>query len=182
MRGFTLLETLVALVVLGLVVLGLTQGLRFGVNAWERQVREGARRDDLGATDRILRRLVEQAEPGHSGGEPMLQGSRGTMLVRSVLPGPSGLGVPQPVLAAIGIDVAQRLVLRVSGRGMPAAETPLLAGVDRMELAYWRDVSGWQDAWSGRDLPRLVRVRLVFNDPARHWPDILAAPMRERLE
>jgi len=31
-------------------------------------------------------------------------------------------------------------------------------------------------------LPRLIRVRLEFppNDP-RHWPDIIASPMRETL-
>ena len=44
--GFTLMETLVALVVLGFIVAGLAQGLRFGLVAWDRQAvvidRDGA--------------------------------------------------------------------------------------------------------------------------------------------
>jgi len=39
MRGFTLLEILVALAVFAFLVLGLTQGTRFGLAAWDRQAR-----------------------------------------------------------------------------------------------------------------------------------------------
>jgi prepilin-type N-terminal cleavage/methylation domain-containing protein len=42
-KGFTLLELLVALVVLGLLVVGLNQGVRAGLTMWGAQTREWAR-------------------------------------------------------------------------------------------------------------------------------------------
>ena len=41
-RGFTLLEMLAVLAVLGLLLAGLSQGIRFGLRAWDMQAREVA--------------------------------------------------------------------------------------------------------------------------------------------
>jgi prepilin-type N-terminal cleavage/methylation domain-containing protein len=45
--GFTLLETLVSLVVVGLILSGLAQGFRFGIAAWDAQARLLASGGDL---------------------------------------------------------------------------------------------------------------------------------------
>ena len=50
--GFTLVETLVSLVVLGFIVAGLAQGLRFGLRAWDFQSAAIARDSALDTTDR----------------------------------------------------------------------------------------------------------------------------------
>ena len=49
--GFTLLEVLVALSVLGFLMLGLAQGLRFGLLAWDRQAQVIAARSDTSPAD-----------------------------------------------------------------------------------------------------------------------------------
>ena len=61
--GFTLLEIIVAAVVLGFVVAGLSQATRFGINAWDVQTRLANNAADMERLDRILRLLIEQSAP-----------------------------------------------------------------------------------------------------------------------
>jgi prepilin-type N-terminal cleavage/methylation domain-containing protein len=49
--GFTLLEVLVALAVMGLLLFGLVQGSHFVLLGWDRQTRLAARTEDLDAVD-----------------------------------------------------------------------------------------------------------------------------------
>jgi hypothetical protein len=50
-----------------------------------------------------------------------------------------------------------------------------------MELAFQREDGRWSSTWRSPDPPALVRIRLHFlpND-AQRWPDIIAAPLRDR--
>ena len=184
-----MLEVLVALVVFGFLMVGLTQGTRFGITAWRFQA-DGARRaSELEAVDRTLRQLIAQAHPGTIDTPPAFAGQPGGVLLRTVLPQSGGGLASRAVDAAIGLDGQRRMVLRwtVHGAGGASArEDVLLAGLDRLELAYWRpgkggEAGGWQRTWSGPVLPSLVRIRLGFAaGDRRHWPDIVAAPMQER--
>lgn len=191
--GFTLLEILVALVVLGFLMLGLTQGTRFGLQALTAQGRLLDERAELDAVDRTLRWLIERMDPGGPNQAPEIQGGRGTLAFTSELPA-AAAGAARLADVALVLTGGQ-LVLRWTRRlnavrlGPPPApqEAELLRGVERIELAYWRratkdnPVSGWIEVWSEQVLPDLVRIRLVF--PAsdrRRWPDIVVAPFRER--
>jgi Tfp pilus assembly protein PilV len=62
--GFTLMETLVSLIVLGFIIGGLAQALRFGMTAWDRQVGVIDRDSALDSTNRILRMLLSRMAPG----------------------------------------------------------------------------------------------------------------------
>ena len=190
--GFTLLEILVALVVLGFLVIGLTEGVHFGLRAWELQARMIGRRQDLDAVDRTLRRLVETMDPGTSADPLTLQGNPTSLAFTAELPMTSPLPIRRADVG-LGVDAAHRLVLRwtphlhaIRFGAAPAAQTSeLLRGVDRLEVAYWGPAAGggWQNRWNQAGLPGLIRIRLIFikGDP-RHWPDIVAAPMRDRID
>ncbi|MBV9784138.1 MAG: prepilin-type N-terminal cleavage/methylation domain-containing protein [Acidisphaera sp.] len=190
--GFTLLEILVALVVLGVLVLGLTQGVQFGLKAWATQSRTTARRDDLDAVDRALRRLITHMDPGGETESPHVTGTSGSFAFTSDLPAAASALETRRVDVALGVERG-RLVMRWTPhlhvvRFTPAVptEAELLRGVDHLEISYLRAPgkgAGWQSAWTWDDLPELVRIRLVFakGDP-RHWPEIVAAPMRVRPE
>ena len=85
--GFTLLETLVALVVLGFLIAGLIQGLRHGVGAWQRQMRTLAAQGDLDAADRTLRTLIARMDPGGvSGAPPAFVGTAHSLVFTTRLP------------------------------------------------------------------------------------------------
>ena len=184
--GFTLLEVLVALTVLGFLMLGLTQGVRFGLLAWDRQSRVTTARMELDALDRVLRRLIEQMDPGTRRDPPVVVGTAGSVEFRTNLgPAAGPLGVRD---ADVRLTVeGGRLVMRWRphlratrfAAPPPHSEAELLRGVAGLEIAYW-GAAGWQPGWTGRGLPALLRVRLRFAaGDGRWWPDIVAAPLRE---
>lgn len=190
--GFTLIEVLVALAVLGFLMLGLSQGLRFGLAAWDGQARLLGRGGDLDTADRTLRRVVTQLVPTDDPQAPGLRGTAQGFEAVTELPVTAALPTRRASVA-LGVDRGGRLVLRWMpylharrlGPPPPAEESELLRNMAQVELGYWSAAAGggWMSSWARMDLPELVRIRLVFarGDP-RRWPDIVAAPMRERAE
>lgn len=191
--GFTLLEILVALVVLGFLLAGLNQGVRFGLRAWTMQGRSVDQRSELDAVDRTLRQLVADMDPGTQVEADTVHGSATELAFTSDLPEGAAAFLPgRHADIRLSVDRAHRLVLRWLphrhvvrfGPPPPPTDTVLLQGVERLSLSYWpRNGAGWATQWENRHLPALVRIRLVFakGDP-RRWPDIVAATMRERPE
>ncbi|MDR3537710.1 MAG: prepilin-type N-terminal cleavage/methylation domain-containing protein [Acetobacteraceae bacterium] len=190
--GFTLMETLVALVVLGFVVAGLAQGLRFGVAAWNRQARSIDRDGALDATDRTLRTLFAAMVPAGDPQSPAIVGSRDRLAFVADLP----VGAPVTPIrlsdTVVGVDGAHRLVLRwtphLHARVLTPAiaqEAVLLPGVDGVTFAYYRaggqgHPGAWTDRWQGVDPPLLVRMHIEFRNHALHWPDLIVAPERRQ--
>jgi general secretion pathway protein J len=188
--GFTLLETLVALVVLGLLVVGLTHGVSTGLGLWHAQSRRLGEAADLDAAERTLRNLLGGMPTSPGGdtapGSVTFDGSSNRLAFVGNLP--TGLGTTQ--LANIELELkGRRLILswtphrhEVSDAPPPKPiETELVGGVKRLELAYWGSTApdqpaAWQEQWQGPQLPDLIRVRLRFADgDRRHWPDLVVA-------
>jgi len=188
--GFTLLEVLAALVVLGFLAAALSQGVQFGLLAWRDQAQAVSRNADLDAVDRTVRSLIEQMDPGAMTGEQLrVQGTDRSLAFRTELPAAAS---PVPVPRAdveLGVDAAHRLVLSWRpfhriwlGPPRAAATVPLVEGVERVEFAYWQ-AGAWLASWSGPGLPPLVRLRIVFPKASkRQWPDIVAGPRRDRWQ
>lgn len=185
--GFTLLEVLVALTVLGFLMVGLTQGVRFGLLAWDRQSRLIETYSELDAVDRLLRRLVEQMDPGTRRDPPQVAGSAAELAFRTDLgPAAGPLGARDAEVRLLVRDGRLLLRWRPYLRAIrftpppPLTETTLVEGVAALEIAYWGE-AGWQPNWpEQRRLPALIRLRLRFaEDDRRRWPGIVAATLRE---
>jgi general secretion pathway protein J len=192
--GFTLLELLVALTVLGFLVIALNQGTRTGLQFWFVQNRQIARTAELDTTARLLRALLSglpilAAAPANPGGSPVAPSFAGKADELTFVGDlPNGLGGSQ--LADIKLMLhGQRLVLmwaphrhELAGAKPAATETELMSGVDRLQLAYWGPASPgaaerWLAVWNGPPLPKLIRVHLILvQGDNRHWPDLIAAP------
>jgi general secretion pathway protein J len=184
--GFTLLELLVTLVVLGLLLTTLSQGVRFGLRAQQIEGGIAAGATDLEATSRVLRRLLAQAVPGDPSGQgATFTGTAHAVAFTTRLPdGYGAIATRQAdvsLLVADGHHLALRWLphyRRWIAQPPPPATRSLLDGVDRLDVAFW-DGASWTAAWSAPDPPRLVRLRVVFAaGDSRHWPDIIAAPMQ----
>lgn len=185
--GFTLLEILVVLVIFGFIMVGLTQGVQFGLHARAMQAHAIDTRSELDTTDRVLRALIEQMDPGTNDRSAVVTGTAHTLVFNTMLPTEDG----QPVEAALGVDAAHQLMIRwtphphAARLGPPPQPTGsvLLANVDHLDFAYWQppgnQAGQWLDSWHGSPLPELVRIRIAFRkDDRRRWPEIIIAPMR----
>jgi len=193
--GFTLLEILVVLVVLGLLMTGLTKGVQLGLQAMDRQSVALGDRAELDAVDRTLRDLVTHIDPGGGRTQMQIEGKTDSFHFISRLPRAVALLTRRADMTLL-VDDKQRLVLRwkpalheISFDDNPPdpTDTVLLDKVDKLEIAYWApddgggQPAGWHDDWNSPYLPFLVRLRISFPDgDRRHWPAILVAPLLEQ--
>lgn len=191
--GFTLLEVLVALVVLGLLVVGLNQGVRTGLAFRQAQDRHLSDTAELDATMRLLRTILTRlpvAADGSrllapAGSDGMNGGPDRVSFVGNL---PTGLGSIRRAEMTLHLRNRQLVLSWAPHRHVAAAAAPpptdtvLLHGVERLELAYWGlagagEDNGWQERWDGTVAPELIRVRLAFPPgDLRRWPDLITAP------
>jgi general secretion pathway protein J len=187
--GFTLLEILVALTVLGFIMVGLAQGMHFGLLAWSAETRLSAGNADLETVDTALRHVIEGAAPGDDLDPAPFIGSSDRLACITALPNAAGPSPHRRMQAILMVDADHRLVLRwrpythaTPLRPPPApTDTELLNHVARLRIAYWRPGGGWLHAWNATDLPTLVRLHVEFvHGDRRDWPDIVAATRLDR--
>jgi general secretion pathway protein J len=193
--GFSLVEVLVALVLLSLLSMVLFFSVRFGITAWRRG---GERSDQIHTSmlvQDLLRRLIGQAYPlvlveGAGSGRVDFAGTA------------TSLDFLGPVPVALASGGRARFKLSIEGRGdhsdlvltsrpelvaddasAELSRKTLLATIEAGEFAYFgvtqpQSAALWHERWSGElSLPALVRLRLRFarSDP-RLWPDLTIAP------
>jgi general secretion pathway protein J len=192
--GFTLLEMLVVVIVLGLLMAGLTQGVRAGIALWGAQQRRVGQTAELDAGARILRILLTgiSAPPssaiGGSGDDNGFKGDSDHLSFVGDLP--TGLGTTRHADISIALR-KDDLVLSWTphlheipfGPQPSPSETELVARVARLEINYWGSTApdqpaAWQTRWDGPAPPLLIRIRLAFaKADQRRWPDLIAAPV-----
>ncbi len=199
--GFTLLELLVAMTLLGLVMAMVFGGLRLGVRVWETGEVRAERRAGIAMAQRLIRDVLGRSHPmirsNRRNVHKVAFDGRGDRLeLASLMPaylGPGGFN--HVILDVTGDGDSLRLALRFAPveqngdasealRGADdAAETVLVDGVASAAFSDYgsrrpREEPAWRDDWRDAEiLPRLVRLRIVFADgDRRHWPDLFVAP------
>lgn len=186
--GFTLLEIIVAVVVFGILIAGLSQTVHFGLVAWRAEGRQSTKNTDLETVDSTLRIVIANLAPEDDNGDPAIIGTNQTLTGISRMPIPETGLREAPVEVGLAVS-GNRLVLRWRPythaeplRGLPPlAEASLAEGVGRLRIAYWKPSGGWADVWNQPALPKLVRLRLTFlGKHPPHWPDLVIAPILSR--
>lgn len=198
--GFTLLELLVALVLLGLISTIALGGVRLGARTWETVSEKAGNNGRTQMVRAFLRRELSQAVPvlaPDSGGADMLayEGGRDSLLFVAPLALHFGLGGFQRLELAI-IDDPQEAE---AGKQLILTRRPfhrdevldrededderhiLLEGIEEAEFAYregGESAGGggaWSAEWRDRDaLPAMVRLRVTFRDGRKAiWPELL---------
>lgn len=195
--GFSLVEMLASLAILGLVALVLSAGIGGVAAAMRRQAVARDAQDQVQAAQVYLRRRLERVAPlvDTQGGGSTVDMAGGSVRLDFVGPAPDRNGP----------DALQRyrLVRREGGELTLFTMSTLAAGTDPRDpgLSGWTPaallngtaglaiqyfgpvrgggtVAAWQDSWLGRqEAPALIRIRVAFAPgDARIWPDLLVRP------
>jgi general secretion pathway protein J len=184
--GFTLVEVLVALTLLSLLGVMLSDGLRFGVRAWERTREVSSSVGDIAATQTFLRRRLEgPTRPDRFEGEPewlrfealwmadLGAGAFHRFAIRHDAEAAEGGAL---VLSWSPAEAAGSAVSALSGARV------LLGGVDAMAIRYFGALEDdaaprWRDTWPPDTArPALVHIDVRFADPRRRWPPLIVRP------
>lgn len=202
-RGFTLLETIIAMVVLALVMVLLTGGLRFVTAGWDRGARAAEASETIALVQSTLRReaaaarrLTWQAQPGT---KPTVTFRGDPDRVGLVVADPGFPNDPGLAIAFFYVDVQPgqstlrysraRFDLRLSSfaEAKPTDDLVLSRGPVAYSFDYFGTVPGeprprWVSPWPDREAPpRLIRLRSRDAGGLAVWPDIVV-PLPVDLE
>lgn len=199
-RGFTLLELLISLTLLGLILVLLFGGLRLGVRSWDSVQARVDNLNSVRSVEGFLRRELEGIAPYRwkvgTSQRYAFVGERHK--VNFVAPLPSRIGGGG--LYAIALELEQTS----AGRRLTWKQAPLdvrmqdfsaldpiqelvlvaseLKTVDDIWLSYFGSETEtspprWVERWdSSSKMPLLVRIQVRFADGSE-WPDFVVSPM-----
>ena len=189
-RGFTLVEVMVALTILSLIMLATVSGLRTLANTQGSLEKVTARADEIRSVSSVLRDLFESVVLGSSTGGLTLGGGyaeatyfrmdEGTIEWKASLQFGERYGGTHILRLAAE---EEQLVLRwLLPTGRPPrdadwSQAPARVMVEQLQefgLAARQSASeDWQQNWRGEDPPTAVRMRIKASD--RYWPDLVMA-------
>lgn len=194
-RGFTLLELLIGISLVGLILALLFAGMNLGIKSWDVGESRIATSSRQAIVLDFIRRTFEQARVVRwkSGdedqlafvGEPESVYFAGSISIRGR---ESGQHLVSIGLAdgAGGRDLVMRwqvLDLRTPGFSRLESSQPkvLVEGVSSIRLSYYgaksdSEESAWHEQWFQLgSLPRLIRLSITMEN-GETWPDVIAAP------
>jgi general secretion pathway protein J len=197
-RGFTLLELLVAITLLGLIATMAFSGFRLGTRAWDTAA---GREHDVYLVQQMLRTRLSAAYAaaeldlglplGADDGEPFFEGGPDHVSFVAPLPDLFGVGGLYRVVVEVVEAEGRRDLVMSWQLWRPEAngnlDDPdgrnrrvLLDGVGDAAFTFFGPAEHtgeavWQDSWRERStLPLLVR--LVLEHPEKPWPPLVVAP------
>lgn len=200
--GFTLLELLIAITLLGLLMAALFAGLQLGARAWERGEERLDQSARLQVVQGFLRDRLTQSYPldvvedGSRRRHLTFEGTSEALRFVTLMPEHLGTGFAEFVLAIGDQDDARHLIVRwrpfeVSEPVPATADAEpqvkvLLEQIETLQLSYYgapsRELPAtWYEQWREASvMPDLVRLRISFPPGDRRaWPDLIVRPMTD---
>ena len=202
--GFTLVELLVALTLLGLLSVVLFGGLRFGTRAWEAGNARVERLAEVQAVQGVLRRRIAQAvlpedagaKSAFSDGPAAFSGAEDSLRFVALVPSRFGVGgfyLFELSVVDDGDGARLELAWRLFRPDQPGdldqpapglgGRRVLIEGIEAAKFGYYGAARAgaeaeWRERWDGAGgLPALIALEVAFpaGDP-RSWPELVVAP------
>ena len=195
--GFTLLEIMVALVVLSMIVSTAFGALRMGERSWEAGLARTGKTETLRTVAGVLQRQFNQALTltWTEGAETTIAFSGSREQVRFIAPAPQhhgSTGLFEYTLVLEPLEDGAQLVLYyllhdpdstgLQAGGSDRERVLLVEDLKTASFSYYgspvaNDPPLWHSQWNNdaETFPRLVRVRLVTYEGQRPWPELVLA-------
>jgi len=168
--GFTLLELMISIAILGLILVALTGGLHFAGRAWQTQERQADRLGDINAVQNALRQIIATGFA--------FEGDSASLKFVGKLPIALERGGLYDIQMLV-VDDRLTLSWRPHFKGVASLDergATLLNRVENVQLAYYSSPQGWKNSTKGKDkAPQLISltVQLEAHQP---WPTLVVAP------
>lgn len=192
-KGFTLLELLVGMVLLGMLLTLLFGGLRLGSRSWDSGDKRADESAQLRAIHGFMRRELSQVFPLRWKNEAdtrlAFAGESGALKFVAPLP----VQVSGGGLYLLGLElergeegsrlIMKRVLSNPAAKDFSSLEqgekSVLIDHVEKLAIAYFGAATpesepGWQEKWDDQKrLPLLVRIQVKLSD-GRDWPYLVA--------
>ncbi len=170
--GFTLLELLISLSIFALIMVALTEGVRFSGQAWRTQEASNVRQGDINAVQGVLRQMIVSGQE--------FNGRPEDLKFVGKLPAALARGGLFDIELALEDD---KLVLFWAPHFKgPSAhsernQTVILDGIVTTSFSYNFGSNGWQNATNGQSKQlQLIDIQAQLAN-GRTWPQFVVAPM-----
>lgn len=188
--GFTLLELLIAMTLLGLLTVALFAGLKFGTRVWAASETATAGANKVNAIQMLLSREIARAYPlfvtkDVTDAHVEFDGTERTITFLGPDPRGSGAMLRISALASGGENTATlKIVARPELSNVRNDATMAeLHGLRFLEFAYFgaedaKTAPAWHAVWQNeKRLPTLIRIRAAFARGTHTiWPALVIAP------
>jgi len=195
--GFTLLEIMVAMVVLAMIMTTAFGALRLGERSWEAGLARSSETETMRTVAGVLQRQFRQILPlsWTEKTQTTIAFSGTREQLRFIAPAPQhhgATGLFEYTLVVEELDHNSRLVLYfrlhdpdISGFAPDGSDRQRVLLVDELKMAsfdyygspFAGDEPQWHSQWSddAEAFPQLLRARLVANTGQRPWPELVLA-------
>jgi general secretion pathway protein J len=195
--GFTLLELLIAMTLLGLVMVMLYTSLNMGAKSWDFAENKSAETAEMRDAYQFIQRQINRmrpVSPSNFDDQRKFVGKENTLQFISLAP--DNIGISGSVIQQLEVEDADEGVLLRLKSSMDHADAEwqlmanedeegyvLFSGANEIEFGYFGakklgERANWFDTWEREDnLPELIRLTIVFPDEHPVWPVLLAKVM-----
>jgi len=186
--GFTLMEVLVVMTIMGLMMPLIYANVSTGVTAWVQGQTHVSHANNVQSIQMRLRQQLSQTYPKFLASPDMaghvdFNGTATSLQFISPMPEALGSGGWAKTTLLISLE-GEGLQLTMAQRPELAWEdTPeassirLLGNIKAASFSYFGSDNSWHDGWSNqKELPKLIRLRMEFANSKRVWPELVVAP------
>ncbi|WP_347989602.1 prepilin-type N-terminal cleavage/methylation domain-containing protein [Methylomonas sp. AM2-LC] len=190
-KGFTLIEMLIAMTLLGVMVVLLFSSLKIAANSWNVGEDKVVAVNKKAVVYQFFRQhltsilpVVQTTQPellGDATPQPSFIGQAQAMRFVGALPVSSARKGLQIFQIAANTDDASKLMVALSpfigGDNAQADKEVLVDHVKSYKFAYFGNIDqigpgGWMNEWSADKLPKLIKVSILLDDDS-YWPDMV---------
>jgi len=197
-RGFTLVEMLVAMTILGIMMTLLFNGLQIGIRTWDSISATTRQSRDRFFAGQFIRRSLEEIQPvlldsADGSRRVSFSGGRESLRFVGVMPHQVGDGGLHWMTLKLADSASGKQLILEHELFQPAGweryveQSPdrvvLLDGLEQLEFAYiarenYARGGPWENTWTGAGrLPALIRIRIRTTGRAPDdWTELLVAP------